>query len=139
MATEILVPSYHFFDRKNDAERERRLLRELADVPERTTRLFCVRCRHLITAQEQRIDVNGAHRHTCTNPHGLTFDIGCFREAPGCAALGEATTEFTWFPGYAWRIADCAKCGAHLGWSFTSLGGGFYGLILNRLTSEKTR
>lgn len=136
MTTETLVRSYHFFDRKSDAERERRLRRELADVPKRAERLFCVRCGHAITDRSRQIAVNGAHAHTCTNPHGLTFHIGCFREAPGCTASGEATVKFTWFPGYAWRIADCAKCGMHLGWLFLSSADGFYGLIVDRLSSE---
>jgi hypothetical protein len=131
------VPTYHLFDRKSDAQRERDLLRQRANVPERAPRLLCARCGNTITHQDQRIAVNGAHAHSCTNPHGLTFYIGCFRDAPGCAPLGAATTEFTWFPGYAWRITDCAKCGEHLGWLFTSSGDGFYGLIIDRLTSGK--
>jgi hypothetical protein len=31
---------------------------------------------------------------------------------------------------------SCAACHQHLGWHFTSLDGGFYGLILARLVSE---
>lgn len=28
------------------------------------------------------------------------------------------STEFSWFPGYAWQIAVCAKCSSHIGWKF---------------------
>ncbi|XP_022788152.1 protein cereblon homolog isoform X4 [Stylophora pistillata] len=33
-------------------------------------------------------------------------------------SLGEAFEEHSWFPGYAWRVAVCPQCGAHMGWSF---------------------
>lgn len=98
-------------------------------------RLFCAACKLPVTDQNQRIAMLGAHAHSCVNPHGLTFHIGCFREAPGCAVAGEATTEHTWFPGYAWRVAACGRCGTHLGWQFEGGNGGFYGLIVRQLTS----
>jgi hypothetical protein len=79
--------------------------------------------------------VQGAHEHRCTNPHGITYYIGCFHEAAGCTAIGEATTEYTWFPGYVWRVALCANCRAHLGWHFQSRDDYFHGLIMARLTS----
>ena len=28
----------------------------------------------------------------------------------------QQSTEHSWFPGYAWTIALCTRCGAHLGW-----------------------
>eukprot|EP00435_Cladocopium_sp_Y103_P006877 s142_g2.t1 len=31
---------------------------------------------------------------------------------------GEATAEFSWFPGFAWSMAHCANCYCHLGWAF---------------------
>jgi hypothetical protein len=130
---ELLISPLLFFDPQG--KRQPRLSRT-DNVAEREQRLFCARCRHTITHQRQQIVVNGAHAHTCTNPHGFAFHIGCYREAPGCSAFGSATIEFTWFPGYAWRVADCGNCGVHLGWVFTSSADAFYGLIVNRLTSE---
>lgn len=138
MATLALPPFYHLFDRDSSAKRERKLAGAVTATPQRAPRLLCVRCRHPITDSDQRIDVSGSHAHTCTNPLGLTFHIGCFRDAPGCASIGAATTEYTWFPGYAWRIADCAKCGVHLGWQFTSPADGFFGLIVDRLIATDT-
>jgi hypothetical protein len=42
--------------------------------------------------------------------------------------------EFTWFPGYGWRLALCAKCNTHLGWEFRGRDEhGFLGLILSAL------
>jgi len=97
--------------------------------------ILCGFCLEPITAQHLRISVNGEHRHTFTNPAGIVFEIGCFSDAPGCRTMGVPTTEFTWFPGHSWNYAYCASCGTHLGWYFTSgEGGGFFGLILARLT-----
>jgi len=95
--------------------------------------LRCARCGHFITRPAEGISVNGSHRHTFVNPHGLMFEIGCFQAAPGCAHLGRATGEFTWFPGYQWRVAVCAGCLFHLGWRFVSSGTSFHGLILDHL------
>ena len=36
---------------------------------------------------------------------------------------GEAVTQDSWFPGYAWTIAYCNRCGNHLGWRFTKVPG----------------
>lgn len=116
-------------------ERDARAQEHADANAEREWRLFCAHCRHAVTDQAQRIAMLGAHAHTCTNPRGLTFHLGCFREAPGVVAAGPATTEHTWFPGYAWRIAACARCGVHLGWCFEGTADGFYGLITRQLTS----
>ena len=98
--------------------------------------LLCANCLHLITPRQAAISVNGAHRHTFANPHGLVFTIGCFQQAPGCGAASEATAEFSWFAGFYWRVAVCAACLSHLGWRFSSDGSAFYGLILDRLVES---
>ena len=96
--------------------------------------ILCRDCQHPITRPAERISLQGQHRHTFANPHGIVYDIGCFRNAPGCGAIGPASDEFTWFSGYHWRVCVCAACLAHLGWRFASTGGDtFYGLIMDRL------
>jgi hypothetical protein len=102
--------------------------------PEVEPYILCRDCLHPVTRVQERIAVNGAHRHTFANPHGIVFEIGCFKRASGCAAVGPASDEFTWFAGYRWRAGLCAACLTHLGWVFTAAGGdGFHGLILERL------
>jgi hypothetical protein len=104
-----------------------------AEQPEK--RLCCKICGQMITRDQDRIKVGGAHTHTFTNPHGIRFAIGCFKTVAGCEKKGRKTEEFTWFPGFAWRIAYCTECKEHLGWEFHSHGDHtFYGLILNRLS-----
>jgi hypothetical protein len=97
--------------------------------------IFCRSCGQAITKASERIQMSGSHRHTFTNPHGFTFEIGCFRTADGCVCVGPATAEHTWFAGFMWRIAVCASCRIHMGWRFTAAdpAAAFNGLILNRL------
>ncbi len=100
--------------------------------------VYCASCMAIVTAEGERIAMQGAHRHTFTNPSGFTFTIGCFRRAPGCCGEGSDTQEHTWFPGYAWRYGLCRSCRTHLGWVFSAGGRDrFYGLILDRLIFGK--
>lgn len=105
------------------------------EAPEETLgcpRWCCIACGLTITDREQSRLISGRHVHRCTNPAGLTFEIGCFREAPGCTAVGEPTLEWTWFAGCRWQVALCRQCSLHLGWRYTG-DEIFFGLILDRL------
>lgn len=95
--------------------------------------LLCKSCNAMITDENQRVDIAGSHQHTFFNPAGIVFELGCFKNAPGCSAMGESSAEFTWFAGYVWRVAVCRSCSAHLGWQFTGADNLFYGLILPKL------
>lgn len=132
---ELVLPGLLCFDPQGNFKRERSAASGIAEEPKKEKRLFCAVCKHPITHQDERIDVHGGHEHTCTNPYGFTYTIGCFREAAGCVAFGAATSAHSWFRGYAWQVALCASCRHHLGWRFTSPGDSFYGLIVGRLTS----
>ena len=102
--------------------------------PQEEIYILCRDCLHPVTRPADRISVQGRHRHTFANPHGVVYEIGCFRSAPGCGLIGPASEEFTWFAGHRWRVCVCAACLVHLGWRFASTGGEpFYGLILDRL------
>jgi len=104
---------------------------------EAARRVYCAACRAPVSDADQRIEYGGAHVHRFENPQGLRFRIGCFADAPGCASVGPPTLEWTWFAGHVWQVALCRACGAHLGWRYTDGdGGGFYGLILDRLLSS---
>lgn len=104
----------------------------------RPRHLYCARCRHPITDAGQRISVAGGHRHTCTNPLGITYELGCFAQAPGALHHGPPVSEHSWFTGYAWRVAICGNCNVHLGWGFHGDGAPpfFFGLILDHLTES---
>jgi hypothetical protein len=107
--------------------------REEPGHPGRGARLLCRFCRTPVTDRNQAISIDGGHVHTRSNPAGITFCFGCFREAPGCAATGPATGRHSWFTGCRWQVAVCRACGEHLGWSFRGPAQ-FFGLILDRMT-----
>ncbi|HEV7555110.1 MAG TPA: cereblon family protein [Kofleriaceae bacterium] len=97
-----------------------------ADTPS----IRCASCDHRITEEAYWIEIAGAHEHTFVNPGGFVHHIGCFVAAPGCVHVGAPETAFSWFPGYSWQIASCARCRAHLGWIFRSTPEQFHGLRL---------
>jgi hypothetical protein len=106
-----------------------------AETLEQEEHIRCRQCRNIIASPEDRITVQGAHRHTFANPHGIVFEIGCFKAVKGCGHVGEPSDEFSWFAGYSWRVAVCFICLTHLGWRFTAHEKeSFHGLIIDRLT-----
>jgi hypothetical protein len=92
----------------------------------------CRRCGHELARLRDREPLDGAATRSFVNPHGLVFEIAAFRAAAGCAAEGEPSSFWTWFPGHAWQLALCGRCAAHVGWRFTGPST-FYGLLLDRI------
>lgn len=111
------------------------------EVDEKTDEaIYCARCGEVVTRTGWRLSMDG-HEHVVFNPLGRVFRILCFIEAPGAAAGGEASDDFSWFKGYLWRLAFCGDCGAHLGWRYEGDGDppSFFGLIKNRLSIRPPR
>ena len=136
-----------------------------APVHERTSVMRCAQCNHPIAAAadllpEQiprlesasypyQLDLLGneeAWVYSATNANQHRFDVCRFGPA-ACARLdisGTSTDEHSFFPPFAWRMAACARCSAHLGWAFGAVEGTaegaaegdeplFAGLILTHL------
>ncbi len=101
--------------------------------------IYCARCGHLATRGRWRLSMFGGHEHALSNPAGQTFQVLCFKEAPGAAGIGDPTLSFTWFKGYRWQMAPCRECATQLGWQYTGEGSPpiFFGLIRSRLSSMK--
>jgi len=95
--------------------------------------IVCRCCGLLITSVNQRIEFNGTHEHTFTNPEGIVFHIGCFARVQGCLFAGQPTTAWSWFRGYLWSVAYCAGCGSHLGWRYSAGDDLFFGLVLRSI------
>ena len=98
--------------------------------------VYCATCSAVLASHTDRIEVNGSHDHTCTNPHGFTFHLGCYAQALGCSISGQPMAADTWFAGFQWRLATCSECSVHLGWYFERQEDFFYGLILDRIQQE---
>lgn len=107
---------------------------ERMDEDEEVERVVrCATCDHVVAKAEDRFIKDGREDHVFTNPEGLTFQIACWREAPGCAGFGQESDEWAWFPGWTWQVAVCAGCLTHLGWFFRRDASSFVGLILDRI------
>lgn len=96
-------------------------------------KILCAVCKNVITHRVFQILVDDQWRHVFANPHGIVFEIVCFGQAGGVSLFSPPSNDFSWFPGYSWRVAGCSDCGTHLGWQFVSRDHYFYGLILEKL------
>ena len=102
--------------------------------------ILCRQCHQVLTNPSERTSIQGAHQHTFANPHGIVFQIGCFRSVRGCGYVGPKTSEWSWFKGYSWRILVCRMCLTHLGWQYISTGNeSFSGLILDRIIESLSK
>ncbi|XP_050299430.1 protein cereblon [Anthonomus grandis grandis] len=54
------------------------------------------------------------------NPGGHVYETVTVLEAKNFQLLLGPSRQFSWFPGYAWTIMQCANCNNHLGWKFSS-------------------
>ncbi|XP_041446730.1 protein cereblon isoform X2 [Xenopus laevis] len=55
------------------------------------------------------------------NPHGYVHETLTVYKAFNLSLVGRPSTESSWFPGFAWTIAQCRVCGSHMGWKFTAV------------------
>jgi hypothetical protein len=101
-----------------DPTRGRRPLPTGELVPGDPARL--VRCREcaLPVADPSEVFKLGEGPQLYLNPHGILHEVLLVQAAHNLLLVGDATTEHTWFAGYAWRIALCARCRSHLGWRY---------------------
>ncbi|ESO12237.1 hypothetical protein HELRODRAFT_63317 [Helobdella robusta] len=56
---------------------------------------------------------------TYVNPGGHVHETLTVYHANNLSTVGRPSTESSWFPGYAWTIAQCSSCRKHMGWKFT--------------------
>ncbi|CAH2060857.1 unnamed protein product [Thlaspi arvense] len=83
-----------------------------------------VRCKHCQTVIARRSDMlvmsSDGPLGAYVNPYGYVHEIMTFYKANDIALSGRAVKKDSWFPGYAWTIANCATCETQLGWLFTA-------------------
>lgn len=107
------------------------------NATQRQRPLRCAHCGHAITHRDEAITVSGGHEHTFVNPAGILFTVRLFCHAPGCRFQGSPSAEFSWFPGYLWRLAFCGGCDQHLGWLFQGAGDEFSALIAAAIREDE--
>lgn len=83
--------------------------------------ICCAHCNAEIAEQNDvfAMSKDGLQSNYC-NPNGHVFETVTIAKAKNFRLFGEASKQFSWFPGYAWTIMQCKSCNRHLGWQFTS-------------------
>ncbi|KAG4136720.1 hypothetical protein ERO13_D07G025000v2 [Gossypium hirsutum] len=97
-----------------------RLRREI-ELLERLDRVRCKICKTVIARRSDMLVMStdgpmGAY----VNSYGYVHEVMTFRKAKGLVTSGRPHEEYSWFPGYAWTIINCASCDVQMGWLFTA-------------------
>ncbi|EFN75562.1 protein cereblon [Harpegnathos saltator] len=82
----------------------------------------CVQCETLIGRQSHMFPMNReGPQGTYVNPEGVIHETITFYHVQGVALSSSSpSTNYSWFPGYAWTVAICKRCSQHVGWKFTA-------------------
>lgn len=93
----------------------------LLEVLKKSAHFACSTCQGVLC---QKSDVFSMSRSgpqsSFVNPSGFIHDTITVRKAAGLVKTSNWSSQFTWFPGYQWRMAHCARCHRHIGWCYKS-------------------
>lgn len=80
---------------------------------------YCFGCQTQIGQQSDvfAMSIEGA-QSIYVNPDGYLHDTMTLINATNLVLVSTPSTDYSWFPGYAWSIAVCANCHKHIGWQF---------------------
>lgn len=85
---------------------------------------LCKRCRNKIAMYNDifAMSKDAVNANYC-NPAGYVHETLTVNKTFESAVqmVDRPSTEFSWFPGYAWQIAICKKCFTHVGWKFMAV------------------
>ncbi|XP_034232877.1 protein cereblon isoform X2 [Thrips palmi] len=105
--------------------------------------LCCRQCGQHVAHQQDvfSMSVEGMQGTYC-NVYGYVYETVTIHKATGLRLQNAPpSTEFSWFPGYAWTVAACSRCRKHMGWHFTATSPdmkprGFWGLCRRALEAK---
>jgi len=119
-----------------------RLRKELELLAE-TSGIYCKNCSLKLTEVSKMMPVSEIGVSTAyVNVFGRVLDVTTFSKTlVPLLTPGFYSTEFTWFPGYAWIAAYCLDCHNHVGWKYRNADPGsakkdFYGLYWGAVTHK---
>ncbi|XP_077209860.1 ATP-dependent protease La (LON) domain protein [Tasmannia lanceolata] len=97
-----------------------RLRREI-ELLERFDLVRCKTCQAVISKRSDTLVMSSdGPLNAYVNPQGYVHEIMTLYNATGLALIGPPVREYSWFPGYAWTITNCANCETQMGWLFTA-------------------
>ncbi|XP_051160441.1 protein cereblon [Leptopilina boulardi] len=104
----------------------------------------CNKCNLFIGKQSDMFPMNReGPQGTYCNLGGFLYETVTLYKAQGLILSGnEPSSEYSWFPGYAWTIVTCQQCQNHMGWLFTAENNNlrpksFWGLTRRGLRSKR--
>ncbi|KAJ8370541.1 hypothetical protein SKAU_G00105690 [Synaphobranchus kaupii] len=92
------------------------------DIMDRCTSLCCKQCQDTeITTKKEIFSLSlYGPMAAYVNPHGYVHETLTVYKASNLNLVGRPSTLHSWFPGYAWTIAQCRTCSSHIGWKFSA-------------------
>ncbi|KAL9313473.1 hypothetical protein ACSQ67_018925 [Phaseolus vulgaris] len=149
------VLSFHIASKIPVSESTRQELLDIDGIAYRLRReiellesIDLIRCKSCETTIAKRSDMlvmsSEGPLSAYVNSSGYVHEIMTFYKANGLSLIGPAVSEYSWFPGYAWTIANCATCKTQMGWLFTARSQKlkpniFWGIRCCQLAEEKTQ
>lgn len=83
--------------------------------------LRCKECTELIAERKDIFSMSlEGPQGMYVNPSGYVHETITVYRSTGLSLIGRPLTEHSWFPGYAWIIAQCRQCSSHMGWKFVA-------------------
>jgi len=96
-----------------------RLRRQIEIINQCATGLSCDKCSTIVADKNDLFSLSKrGPMDAYVNPQGHVHETVTFYKAQNISLHGRSSTEYSWFPGYAWTVAICKRCRNHLGWKF---------------------
>lgn len=115
----------------------------LVELLEKCKHFVCVNCENKICCKEDVFAMSrSGPQCSFVNPGGYIHDTLTVRTTCGLFQDSDWVDEFTWFPGYKWRIAHCTNCSHHIGWCYKHIDSEtrpkrFFGLSRNNVRLKR--
>nr|KAF6310312.1 cereblon [Myotis myotis] len=92
------------------------------DIMNKCTSLCCKQCQETkITTKNEIFSLSLCGPMAAyVNPHGYVHETLTVYKASNLNLIGRPSTQHSWFPGFAWTVAQCRVCASHIGWKFTA-------------------
>ncbi|XP_024378293.1 uncharacterized protein [Physcomitrium patens] len=98
-----------------------RLRREI-ELLESMDQLRCKRCLDIKARRSEMLVMSAEGPISAyVNAHGYVHETLTLQRACRLVLAGQPQTANSWFPGYAWALAECSACTEHMGWRFTAV------------------
>lgn len=115
----------------------------LVDLLEKCKHFVCTNCENKICRKEDVFAMSrSGPQCSFVNSGGYIHDTLTVKSTCGLFLEVGWVEEFSWFPGYKWRIAHCRNCSHHIGWCYKHIDiktrpKRFFGLSRNNVRLKK--